>query len=66
MEWGCRKADALGLVTYLEAASSGLSLYRKFGFDRIQEMHFDPSKYSTETGIRTTVIMRRLCSEREV
>ncbi|KAJ5377814.1 acyl-CoA N-acyltransferase [Penicillium cataractarum] len=60
MEWGCKRADALGLVTYLEAASTGLSLYRKFGFEPIQEIDFDLSRHDTEIGIRTTVIMKRL------
>ncbi|KAF4624852.1 hypothetical protein G7Y89_g13316 [Cudoniella acicularis] len=32
MEWGLKKADELGLASFVEATDSGLKLYREYGF----------------------------------
>lgn len=45
MKWVCNKANSLGLMNYLEGPPSGLALYLKFGFDKIEELQFDTSKY---------------------
>jgi len=32
LDWGCRKADQLGLTTYLESSPVARDFYPKFGF----------------------------------
>ncbi len=42
MEWGIRKADELGLETYIEASPLGSTLYRKHGFRIVGEADVQP------------------------
>jgi hypothetical protein len=59
VNWGCTEADSLGLNVYLEASPAGLGLYLKFGFKKIEEVHFDPSKYGGESKVHVSVVMGR-------
>jgi hypothetical protein len=53
MEWGIRKADELGLPSYIEATDIGLKLYEKYGFKVEGDIDLDattedPSEEFTE------------------
>ena len=37
MEWGTRKADELGLNSYIEASEMGKMLYLKHGFEVVSQ-----------------------------
>ena len=41
VDWGCRKADELGLLGYLEGSSGGKGLYKKYGFEEKEELVTD-------------------------
>lgn len=41
MEWGIKKADELGLPSYIEATDIGLKLYEAYGFKVEGELDLD-------------------------
>ena len=43
MEWGTRKADELGLETWLEATPLGSMIYAKYGFGFLHTVEMYPS-----------------------
>lgn len=42
MNWGIKKADELGVEMWVDASSSGLPLYRKYGFIVVHETVLEP------------------------
>lgn len=52
VEYGCRRADELGVIAVLGASDKGKGLYLKHGFKIIKEQEFDLRPFgfdSTET-----------------
>lgn len=41
VEYGCQRADELGVITVLGASDKGKGLYLKHGFEVIDEQEFD-------------------------
>lgn len=50
VKWGCNKADALDLPTYLEATAAGHPIYLKQGFEQIDEVIIDCDKWPKGLG----------------
>jgi len=55
LKWGCAKADALGIETYLEASPMGVPLYERFGFKKVKAIAFDWRDYGQEGELPLTV-----------
>lgn len=45
LKWGADEADRLGLPSYLEASEAGRPLYEKFGYETVDVLHVDFSKW---------------------
>lgn len=58
LQEGLRMADQAGLPAWLEASAKGRRLYRKLGFNDVEDIVIDLSEYGGE-GIETTVCMLR-------
>lgn len=43
MEWGTKKADELGLDTFVESTEIAVPLYKKYGFVKIDHLAVDAS-----------------------
>lgn len=56
LNWGLQKANELQLPAYLEASSTGKPLYLKHGFEEVDRLVFDLSKWGGE-GTDTVVLM---------
>lgn len=41
MQWGCDKADEFGLPAYLEGSVMGVGLYKKWGFEIVDELAWE-------------------------
>jgi hypothetical protein len=54
-------ADQAGLPAWLEASAKGRRLYRKLGFNDVEDIVIDLSEYGGE-GVETTVCMLRKAS----
>lgn len=59
MAWGCKKADELGIAAYLEGSPMGVGLYKKYGFDIVDEMNFDARKHGHHEPL-THMCMKRM------
>ena len=59
MEWGCQKADSLGLPLYLEGSPKGVGLYRKYGFEVVDELPWDATNYGYQDPLKH-LCMKRL------
>lgn len=58
MEWGCKKADELGLPAYLEGSPQGVGLYKKWGFEVVDELPWDATKYGYPDPLKHLCMMR--------
>lgn len=58
MQWGCDKADELGLPAYLEASPKGKGLYERFGFEAVGNMEFDARKWGHKDEIKHVCMLR--------
>lgn len=58
MEWGCKKADELGLPAYLEGSPQGVGLYKKWGFEVVDELPWDATKYGYPDSLKHLCMMR--------
>lgn len=59
VKWGCDKADELGLPAYLEGSPKGVGLYRKWGFEVVDELPWDATKYGYKEPLK------HLCMKRQ-
>ncbi|PQE03915.1 hypothetical protein CJF31_00003023 [Rutstroemia sp. NJR-2017a BVV2] len=48
VDWGVKKADALGIECYVEATDAGSNLYQKFGFGRLSKILVDAENGTKE------------------
>lgn len=44
VQWGCDRADELGIEAYIEASMTGTPMYARLGFKTVKEVTFDPVK----------------------
>jgi hypothetical protein len=58
IRWGLAKADELGLPAYLEASPAGYKLYARLGFQDVERLVFDLSKWGGQ-GESVVVLMIR-------
>lgn len=56
IKWGLAKADELKLPAYLEASKAGKPLYLKHGFEEIDRLEYDLTKWGGE-GVDVVVNM---------
>ena len=45
MQWGIKMSEATGLPCYLQASEQGRRLYSHYGFEEIDTVEFDLSKF---------------------
>jgi hypothetical protein len=57
MEWGCKRADELGLVAILTASEAGLPLYLRHGFEVKKTIEMDLRPW----GVDETELRRGVC-----
>lgn len=48
VQWGCEKADELGVEAFLEASPMGQPLYARYGFEPVKEVGLDLKKYGAD------------------
>lgn len=48
MKWGTEQSDKLGIVGRLEASAAGAPLYERFGYETVDEVVFDATKYGAD------------------
>ena len=58
LRWGLKLADELGLQVYLEASSEGHHLYQSAGFEDVETLDIDMSKYGVH-GVHQHFVMIR-------
>lgn len=58
LKWGCDKADEASMETYLEASGMGEPLYRKYGFEPVENIALDLRSWGGPEEIRWTVCCR--------
>lgn len=58
VKWGADVADQHGLPCYLEGSPAGYHLYRKFGFEDVENLDMDLTRWGGE-GIHRFVCMIR-------
>ena len=56
IKWGCEIAQRHGVPAFLEANPAGLPVYKKAGFEEVDEFVFDLEKYGG-VGSRVNVQM---------
>lgn len=56
LRWGLEKAQEAGLEAYLESTSAGRALYRKNGFEHIEELDIDLGQWGAPEPIRVWVM----------
>jgi GNAT superfamily N-acetyltransferase len=64
LESGLRRADELGLATWLDASPYGLGLYKKYGFKEVKTLEFELGSWGGKAGeIHRSVCMLRKAAE---
>jgi hypothetical protein len=58
LKWGLEKADAEKKRVYLESTPDGMTLYKKYGFELVEEVLFDYGEFGIE-GEETVSLMLR-------
>lgn len=58
MKWGVEKADELGLPMYLEGSPKGVGLYRKWGFEEVDVLPWDATKYGYKEPLTHLCMLR--------
>lgn len=58
LKWGAAEADRLGLVSYLEASPVGKKLYEKNGFQELETVRVDFSKWGGPAEFSTALMSR--------
>ena len=58
VQWGTDLADEAGLPCYLEASSKGYDLYKRKGFEDVEFLDMDMSKWGRE-GVNRHICMIR-------
>ncbi|KAI9818146.1 MAG: hypothetical protein M1827_000771 [Pycnora praestabilis] len=59
IKWGTDKADEAGLPSYLEASPAGLGLYKKHGFEQVDEIITDLEKWGGKGEHRLACMLRQ-------
>lgn len=57
IQWGCEIAQKHGVPATLEATPAGLSVYKKAGFQEVDEFVFDMEKYG---GVGSRVLVQMI------
>lgn len=60
VQWGCEKADELGVEAFLEASVMGQPLYAKYGFEPVKETSIDLREYGGDEEMKFIVSSRGL------
>lgn len=55
VNWGCDRADEMGVEAYVEASVMGAPLYARFGFQPIKEMTIEVTKFGGKEDITLIV-----------
>ncbi|KJZ73758.1 hypothetical protein HIM_06876 [Hirsutella minnesotensis 3608] len=58
IEWGTKKADDLGLACYLEASDVSRKLYERHGFEEVDKVAVDLSRWNGPADAKLTVMVR--------
>lgn len=58
VQWGADIADEAGLCCYLEASAAGCHLYRKKGFEDVDDIVLDLSRYGGRGHSRHVCMIR--------
>ena len=58
VKWGAAVADQHGLPSYLEASPAGYQLYRKFGFEDLENIDMDLTRWGVEGTHRFVCMIR--------
>ncbi|KAF1822475.1 uncharacterized protein K489DRAFT_320692 [Dissoconium aciculare CBS 342.82] len=58
MQWGAEKADALGLLSYVESSAQGVGLYARYGFVEVDVSPFDGRKWGHGDELRVVIMVR--------
>ncbi len=58
LEWGASEAQRLNLDTYLEASVDGLPVYEKRGFEKVDTLVTDFSKWGGPEVHQTALMLR--------
>ncbi|KAF2218829.1 hypothetical protein BDZ85DRAFT_64676 [Elsinoe ampelina] len=59
VQWGAELADKEGLPTRLEATPFGMTLYKKFDFEGLAEVHHDVSRFGGPSRYTHTLMVRK-------
>jgi GNAT superfamily N-acetyltransferase len=60
VQWGCEKADELGVEAFLEASPMGQPLYARYGFETVKEVGIDLRQYGGDEEMKFIVSPRGL------
>jgi GNAT superfamily N-acetyltransferase len=55
VRWGCEKADEAGVEAYLEASPMGAPMYARHGFQAVEEVELDLTKWGGDVTLRFVV-----------
>ena len=58
VEWGTNVADEAGLFCYLEGSPAGYSLYKKCGFEDVEYLDTNLTKWGGEIAYRHVCMIR--------
>ena len=66
VKWGIEKSEETGLLAYVQASEQGRRLYSHYGFEDLDTVEFDLSKYGLEGVEVMTEMSRRQSTVREL
>jgi GNAT superfamily N-acetyltransferase len=55
LQWGCEKADELGVEAFVEASLMGQPLYARYGFEPVKEASIDLREYGGDEELKFVV-----------
>jgi predicted acetyltransferase len=58
LKWGTDEADRLGIPSYLESSEEGRPLYEKFGYETVDVVTVDFSKWGGPTDASSCLMLR--------
>ena len=58
LNWGTKKADEMGLPVYLEGSPKGVALYKKWGFEVVDELPWDARNHGYHESLKHVCMLR--------
>lgn len=59
LQWGIAKADELGLPMWLEGSPQGVGLYKKYGFEVVEQLPWDARDYGHHEPLTHLCMLRK-------